>query len=305
MQRWTDSRIAELPRTHFIEALKLVEWEGYWCMPPIVKAAVALQNNFEARNDDVFLASCAKTGTTWLKSLAFCIMQRQNHQIVDALTLENPHFLVPTVEAVAYSDKTIDIFDASAARLLHTHLPHALVPDSVRSTLCKIIYIARNPKDTVVSSWHFFNSFLRRDEELFPFEKFIDCFCSGKHPYGPFLEHVMGYWEESKKNPKKILFLKYEELKIDPKTQVLKIAEFLERPFEDDTKADEILSRCSIERLKNFEVNKSGSHFVDTPNSSFFRKGEVGDWNNYLTSEMEMKIDNTICLKLRDLGLYF
>ncbi|XP_057808510.1 cytosolic sulfotransferase 5-like [Salvia miltiorrhiza] len=127
------------------------------------------------------------------------------------------------------------------------------------------------------------------------------------HPFGPFVEHVVGYWEESRKRPKKILFLKYEELKADPKMQLLKIAEFMGRPFGDDEEGevDEILDRCSLERLKNLEVNKSGSHFISVPNSSFFRKGGVGDSKNYLTPEMEMQIHQTITLKLEAIGLCF
>ncbi|KAL8517207.1 hypothetical protein ACS0TY_015437 [Phlomoides rotata] len=130
----------------------------------------------------------------------------------------------------------------------------------------------------------------------------VDCFCSGTHAYGPFFEHVVGYWEESKKSPEKILFLKYEELKNGPQKQVLRIAEFLGRPLTGG-EAAEVVERCSFERLKNLEVNKSGSLHVKIPNSIFFRKGVVGDSNNYLTPEMKMQIDHASSLKLEPFGL--
>ncbi|KAK6117852.1 hypothetical protein DH2020_048402 [Rehmannia glutinosa] len=109
---------------------------------------------------------------------------------------------------------------------------------------------------------------------------------------------------ESQKRPQKILFLKYEELKSDPKGQISKIAEFLGRPFADEKEVDEILWRCSLERLKNLEVNKNGFVIFPVPNNSYFRKGEVGDWKNYLTTEMEEQINQTSRIKLEPFASY-
>uniref|UniRef100_A0A0E0AXL9 Sulfotransferase n=1 Tax=Oryza glumipatula TaxID=40148 RepID=A0A0E0AXL9_9ORYZ len=39
--------------------------------------------------------------------------------------------------------------------------------------------------------------------------------------------------------------------------------------------------------------------------SVFFRKGEVGDWKNYLTEEMAKKLDAVIAEKLKGSGLTF
>ncbi|KAL8526602.1 hypothetical protein ACS0TY_015705 [Phlomoides rotata] len=198
--------------------------------------------------------------------------------------------------------RPFDPYDASVARLLHTHLPYSVLPDSVKYSECKIVYIARNPKDTVISLWRFFQT----HQESFSLEKMVDYFVSGIHLFGPFFEHVVGYWEESKKRPEKILFIKYEELKSEPQKQVLRIAEFLGRPIADEGEAAQVVGRCSLDRLKNLEVNKSGSVFGQTPNSSFFRKGEVGDWKNYLTPEMEMEmqIDQACRLKFEPSGLF-
>ncbi|KAL8519275.1 hypothetical protein ACS0TY_010280 [Phlomoides rotata] len=160
---------------------------------------------------------------------------------------------------MTYSTKApkFDIYNASSPRLLHTHLPHAVLPDSVKnSSACKIIYIARNPKDTLISLWHFFNSILGPIQGPFPLEKAVDCFCSGMYLYGSFFDHVVEYWVESKKRPDKILFIKYEELQSDPKGHVAKIAQFLGRPLlgDDDQGVEEIIEKCSLERLKNLEL---------------------------------------------------
>ncbi|XP_047983192.1 cytosolic sulfotransferase 12-like [Salvia hispanica] len=294
-----------LPKARFWDAMDITQWEGFWFGPGLLKPALTFRSSFEARDDDVILASTMKTGTTWLKSLSLCILKNHDDCKHDMLATENPHFHVPTIESALFSTKPlhVDIYDASCPRLLHTHLPYAVLPDSVKESDCKVVYLARNPKDTLISMWHFFNSFLRPDQEPFPLDKAVDCFCSGLHQYGPFSDHVAEYWLESQKRPDKILFVKYEEMKSDPKGQVSRIAEFLGRPFGEEGQVDDVLWRCSLERLKNLEVNKNGSILLNVPNTSFFRKGEVGDWKNYLTSEMEDRIDQTIGLKLEDFGL--
>ncbi|KAH0675601.1 hypothetical protein KY285_023402 [Solanum tuberosum] len=152
--------------------------------------------------------------------------------------------------------------------------------------------------------WHFFNYNSKHLEDLiFPLKELVEYFCNGVHLYGPFFEHVLEYWEESKKRPQKILFLKYEDLKIDPKKEVAKIALFLGKPFGNEEDLEIVLKKCSLERLKNLEVNKSGSIASYIHNSAFFRKGVVGDWKNHMTPEMEEQLDKITKLKLQGSGL--
>lgn len=325
-----EKSLNDLPKAYFWDSpFEIRQWEGFWFERGLIKPAMKFRANFKARDGDVLLASFAKTGTTWLKSLALCITQNyycySDHQ--DILTKDNPHFLLPTVESMLYSTKPLqynhNIYDDddndgddddsnyNSPRLMHTHLPYRVLPESVKISSstdsgCKIVYIARNPKDTLVSFWHFFNSILRHNQEPYPLDKFVDCFCdSGAHQYGPYFDHVSEYWLESKRRPEKILFVRYEEMKNDPKGQVSKIAEFMGKPFKSETEVDDVLWRCSLDRLKNLEVNKNGSVVSHVPNGSYFRKGVVGDYKNYLTTEMEEKIDRMSREKFEPHGLVF
>ncbi|PHU02454.1 hypothetical protein BC332_27705 [Capsicum chinense] len=147
--------------------------------------------------------------------------------------------------------------------------------------------------------WHFFNYNSKHLENFLPLEEAVEFFCNGIHLYGPFFERVLKYWEESKKTPQKILFLKYEDLKMDPKKEVAKIALFLGKPFGNEEDPEIVLKKCALERLKNLEVNKSGSLFSDIHNSSFFRTGVVGDWKNHMSPEMEEQLNKITSLKLQ------
>ncbi|XP_047255437.1 uncharacterized protein LOC107848400 isoform X2 [Capsicum annuum] len=69
---------------------------------------------------------------------------------------------------------------------------------------------------------------------------------------------------------------------------------------------DQIVRMCSFENLSNLEVNKNGkSSASEMEYKVFFRKGEVGDWTNYFTTEMTEKLNHIIEQKFEGSGLRF
>ncbi|CAB4311571.1 unnamed protein product [Prunus armeniaca] len=101
--------------------------------------------------------------------------------------------------------------------------------------------------------------------------------------------------------PDQVVFMKYEDMKMDTMQHVKRLAEFVGHPFsleeERQGVVQEIINLCSSQNSSNLEVNKSGAYHVhiasqtgQTPllvhNSAFFRRGEVGDSKNHLTVEM-------------------
>ncbi|KAL7184995.1 hypothetical protein ACSBR2_027020 [Camellia fascicularis] len=118
-------------------------------------------------------------------------------------------------------------------------------------------------------------------------EESFDMFCRGVTTYGPFWDHVLEYWKASQERPDKVLFLKYEDMKEDPISHLKVLAKFMGLPFsmeeENQGLIEEVLKLCSFDNLKDLEVNKNEKYKAGCPNSMFFRKGDVGDWANYLT----------------------
>ncbi|KAL2898205.1 Cytosolic sulfotransferase 14 [Bienertia sinuspersici] len=140
-------------------------------------------------------------------------------------------------------------------------------------------------------------------------EEYFNKFCEGRSLYGPFFDHLMSYWKESLERPKKVLFLKYEDLKEDGVLQMKKVAEFVGFPFsieeEKQGVVEDLIKLCSIESLKEMEVNKKGKCDPDFENKCFFRKGVVGDAANYLTPPMVERLTNIMEEKLNGSGLSF
>ncbi|XP_012089665.1 cytosolic sulfotransferase 5-like [Jatropha curcas] len=242
-------------------------------------------------------------GSTWLRALCFSIMNAKPNEEEEKDTLAEtpPDSYVRNLEAQVYLKGHCppDLSNMPSPGLFHSHLAYNSLPASIKNSNCKMVYITRNPKDTLVSMWHFFNSTRTSEQESYPFDKAFDSFCQGIVPGGPFFEHVLQYWHESLRRPDKILFLKYEELQNDPKEQVRKLASFLGRPFAKEEEIDKVLGRCNFLRLKNLEINQKGtSSMLNLPHGAFFRRGVTGDWKNYLTAEMSEKLDQITRTKL-------
>nr|GMD04524.1 cytosolic sulfotransferase 17-like [Ipomoea batatas] len=74
---------------------------GFWFLPEHVSGVKRVLDEFEPRQDDVILASLPKTGTTWLKSLVYSIVNRSSLGSLE----HNPHDLVPFLELQVYREK--------------------------------------------------------------------------------------------------------------------------------------------------------------------------------------------------------
>lgn len=93
-------------------------------------------------------------------------------------------------------------------------------------------------------------------------------------------------------------------MKKNPIREVTKLASFLGKPFASDEEVEKVLLRCSLERLKNMEVNKNGiDPWSKHLKSAYFRKGIVGDWQNHLSLEMKERLDKITHDKFQDSGL--
>lgn len=302
----------------------LYKFQGFWCQSSEIQSIMAFQNHYQAFDTDIVLATIPKSGTTWLKALAFAIENRDRFPVVlvpnddvkdhhqHPLLTSNPHDLVPFFEYKLYSNGQIPDLSKlfpQHPRLFGTHAPFPSLANSVKKSNSKIVYICRNPFDTFVSSWHFLNKVKPGSFPAFPLEEGFDLYCNGIIGFGPFWEHMLGYWKESVEKPEKVLFLKYEDLKEETCFHLKRLAKFLGCPFsleeEKNGVIEEIVKLCNFESLKELEINKNGRSIKNFENKNLFRKGEVGDWMNYLSPRMFERLSNIMEEKLGGSGLKF
>lgn len=290
-------------------------YQGTWVLDIHLPGVVSIhQGSLTPRRGDVILASPPKCGTTWLKALAFATMARGVYPPAPApgchaehpLLRLNPHDCVPFLEMLFSAGQGSKMEALPSPRLMATHMHHSLLPASISNNPdCKIVYICREPKDMLVSLWHFAR---RMDLSDTSFSDVLEAACEGMSVNGPFWDHVLGYWNASKASPETVLFLRYEEMLRDPVGSVKKLAHFVGQPFspaeEEAGVVTDIVRLCSFDKMKNLEVNKAGSR-APLGNDRYFRKGRVGDWVNYMTPDMARRLDAIVEEKLRGSGLSF
>ncbi|OMP01654.1 hypothetical protein COLO4_11697 [Corchorus olitorius] len=300
---------------------QFLQYQGFWIPSIPLRGMMLIHDHFKPRPTDIILSTSPKCGTTWLRALIFAIINRNSYHFDNhPLLSSNPQDLVPFFEGYYIqqggggSTSFIETLP-STPRFLSSHLPFSFFPNSMVSpscSACRFVYICRDPKDAFVSMWHFMNK-LRARQELppLPIEHAFGLFRRGVSLYGPFWDHVLGFWKASLESPNKVLFLKYEHVKREPSMHVRKMAEFLELPFsaeeENEGIVEKIVKLCSFENLSNLDVNKNVNDekhkFIKNP--EFFRKGQVGDWINYLTSEMADILNQITKQKFQGTGLSF
>uniref|UniRef100_M8AWS0 Sulfotransferase n=1 Tax=Aegilops tauschii TaxID=37682 RepID=M8AWS0_AEGTA len=159
---------------------------------------------------------------------------------------------------------------------------------------CKVVYVCREPKDMVVSLWHF----LQHVHPDLALADVLDSVCSGAVPYGPVWDHILGYWRASIARPDAVLFLR-------------DLARFVGLPFSDEEEdagvVQDIVKLCSFGHLKPLEANSTGQldPLVPVPREALFRKGVAGDWANHMTPEMARRLDEIVADKFHATGLTF
>lgn len=305
--------VSSLPKGKGVADDCCYQYQGFWYSSQLFQGLIDFQQHFQSRENDVFLVTAPKSGTTWLKAILYALINRQIHHPQDdhhPLLNKTPHQLVPSFELTKPSEYD-SIFPDSINRIFACHFPIVSLPKSITeddcSTNIKIVYLCRSIKDNFVSLFHFANKLNLRSSPL-SLEEAFDLYCKGISASGPIWDHILGYWKASLESPNKVLFMRYEEFKSEPQLQLRRLAQFLGKPLspeeEKSDMVDQIISLCSFGNMSKLQVNNTGHLVPGVCNSIFFRNGQVGDGNKCLTAEMAAKLDQITEEKFCGSGLH-
>lgn len=281
-----------LPRDdNYAANMYFYSYRGF-VFPGMVIRSLPKVQALKARPDDIFVVSFPKTGTTWVQEIVYLIATGLDFGSASERNLEQRFpFLEYFYPGVSTIESSPDV------RLIKTHLPYSLLPDSVRTENPKIIYVMRNPKDVCVSLFHF-TRLIKETGYEGSFSDFFRSFLRGHVSYGPIWKHYLEWWEH--RNDPNVLLVAYEDLHRDPGGVIQRVAVFLGRPLREDEVAA-VAEHCHFGRMArnpatNYEHwRKLG--FLRPPaegeaaGGRFMRKGIVGDWKNYFTPEMNAEMD--------------
>ncbi|XP_073504859.1 sulfotransferase 1B1-like [Phyllobates terribilis] len=247
-------------------------------------------DNFQARKDDMVIATYPKSGTTWMSEIVDVILNDGDtgKSRRDAIFNKVPMLEFQAPGTVPPGSHLLD--SLPSPRVIKTHLPVSLFPKSLWENNCKIIYVARNPKDVAVSFYHF-DKMNQLHPEPGTWEEYVEKFIQGNVGYGQWGVHVKEFWALKQKG--NILYIFYEDMLEDPKREIQKVMKLLGKELLDDV-LEKICLHTSFKAMKeNPTTNYTAipSSIMDQSVSPFMRKGICGDWKNHFTVSQSEKFD--------------
>ncbi|KAM4772729.1 sulfotransferase 6B1-like [Rhinophrynus dorsalis] len=228
---------------------------------------------FEAKEDDIVLVAYPKCGTTWSLELL--------RNMVQAVYNKEPPPIIPIIEFGA-PDKFEKLKQEVSPRVIGTHMHYEDLPKSFFDKKTKMLVVFRNPKDTAVSFFHFYNK-----NPLLPnyssWDTFFQDFMSGNVCWGSYFDHAVAWNKHIDDND--VLIMTFEEMKEDLKEAVKKISEFFGFSMTEE-QVQKVTDKGTFKSMKEKYEELPGDFA-----KIFFRKGDVGDWKNHLSEAQSQEID--------------
>ena len=264
-------------------------------------------NDFKFRDDDIIIATYAKSGTTWMQQII-------SQLLFDGAEGMDVHEMSPWLDLrVPPKAEKLPVIEAQThRRFIKTHLP---VDALVFSPTAKYLYIGRDGRDVV---WSFYNHHANSNEALYdalnntpglvgptfdpPREDirqyFLDWLEQDGFPIWSFWENIRTWWQI--RDLPNVKLVHFANMKADMGREIRAIADFLEIPVNEDNWAA-ILEHCSFNYMKA-NASKSvplGGVFWDGGAKTFINKGVNGVWRDRLSAGDVQKYED---MTVKELG---
>ncbi|XP_070555618.1 sulfotransferase 1 family member D1-like [Ptychodera flava] len=281
--------------------------------PRLVRFPYGKVKTMEIRHDDLFLISYPKSGTHWLIRIITSILKGSD---IDATGRRAS--AAPFVEMLLTQEEDdprllmakknhglpVDFNPSSmeSPRFLNTHTPYDLLPAQFHEKRPKLIYLARNPKDLVVSAFihhsmppcHIYDEFSELLEEFLAGQAIAN--------FGHWGSHVLDWWKRRHEN--NVLYVKYEDMRKDLKAGIMNIAEFIGKDLTTED-IDKIAHHCSFDYMKKAFQDDAFMKAMGWKENPFVRRGKVGGWKETFTVAQNEMMDKYCEQWLKGTGLEF
>jgi len=250
-------------------------------------------DDFAFRDDDIVIATYAKSGTTWMQ------------QIISQLIFDGAEDL-PVSDMSPWIDLRIPPREVKLPaleaqehrRFVKTHLP---VDALVFSQNAKYIYVARDARDVM---WSLYNHHAKANELWYDainntpgrvgpeigepgddvvayFENWLN---TDGQPYWSFWENLRSWWEI--RDLPNVKMVHFSDMKADLAGQVAEVAEFLDIAVSPEL-MEKVLEHSSFHYMKNVATGTApaGGMFWDGGQKTFINKGINGRWKDMLSEE--------------------
>lgn len=252
---------------------------------------------------DIIVSTWPKSGTNWMMNIA------QEIAWYGEAEFEHVNSAIPWPDATIktdiaqLSDRHMAEKSPTGLRVIKSHLAAEYVPINDDA---KYIVVIRNPKDALVSAYHFENSFIEKMVgDRVPLNGFVDGFLAKRFVYAGWADHTAGWW--SRKDRPNVLVVFFEEMKTDLNGTIQQVADLL-----DVTLTAEQFGK--VAHKASYATMKANNHKFSPPTPpdyaeqgriTMVRSGQAGEAQDALTAEQQQAIDEFCQAELHQLGSSF
>jgi len=311
--------------------------DGNLAILPATAEMMKEYKNMKVRENDIWVVTYPKCGTTWTQEMVWQIVNKCDFDggKVPLCTMGRFPFLeletlidvqhsaglfAATMFGVAnwWSQLSLwkpsswlgrsqfhQIEDADNQRFIKTHLPiSTLAPNLLKTS--KVIYVARNPKDTMVS-YYYHHKHIKGHDFVGDFPTFARRFMKDQVMISPFFQHLEEAWQL--RNNSNLLFIFFEDMKKDLRSVVEKVSKFLNCTLS-ESEIEKLLDHLDIKNFRNNPAvnNEWGKEMgVMSKEGTFIRKGKVGGYKEDFKDhpELEKEFDEWIKKEMEKCSIEF
>ena len=248
-------------------------------------------NTFKFRDDDVVIATYAKSGTTWMQQIVSQLIFKgaEGVDVSHASPWVDLRILPP--EAIA------GLEELPHRRFVKTHLP---VDALVFSPKAKYIYIGRDGRDAV---WSMYNHHANANQIWYDalnntpglvgppikpppdsvHQYYQDWIEKNGHPFWPFWENIKSWW--AIRDLPNVKLIHFNDMKSDLSGSIKGIADFLGIRLDKAT-LDKVSEHCTFDYMKAHAELAAplGGSLWNGGAKTFINKGTNGRWRDTLSA---------------------
>lgn len=250
------------------------------------------------RKTDVYIISYPKCGRTWLRLMigrAICqhFELPENEDLLFLRWQTKPHPQLPMI-TVVHEDRPM------------LKSPEELQPSKNKFRDKKVIFLARDPRDVIVSSYFE----MKKRGNMFgdnPYEARSQVY---RGELSEFIERRQGgfdtilryynIWAENRQIPAGFLLVRYEDMKQDPSRELRRVLDFLGLQWIGAETLSEAVEFAAFENMRKMEAAGNFQSGMLNPaektdkESYKTRKGQVGGYKSYLSEEEVERLNRKI-----------
>jgi hypothetical protein len=253
----------------------------------------ALLEAFEptVRDSDVFCATPAKSGQTWLMALIYHLRTRGLDPDMGGKTafahmpwLELPFDIGGSGQRYDRAARLAELEALPDPRIFKMHVLYEEIPRPAGSR-ARVVTVTRDLRDLPYSMY----SHLLGMGRLPPAQEDFDVYFERWMEFGYAFQVVRSMWPH--RNAPHLLWLRYEDMKRDLRREARRVVAFLGFDASEDD-LDRVLPLVSLDRMQAGEDRQraTGQAKPWRPGTRFFREGAVGKNRERLSAEQQARI---------------